>query len=73
MTIKIQINNPQKMSWLVGFLKSLDFVIGVKVEVPTTKKATFFEQYNGCMPQLDVNAFEKHINSSRNEWQRDIY
>ena len=73
------------MIWEQGIdlLTSLDFVASVKIgdeagvtsstTAFTSKKPTFFEKYNGAIPNLDVVAFENYINQTRNEWERDTY
>jgi hypothetical protein len=61
------------MLYLVDILKSMDFVERIQVEgdTPTTrpKASSFFAKYNGCMPNLDVQAFENYITETRNEFE----
>lgn len=74
MTIHIDLKNPTKMMYLVELLRSLDFVERVSVQEDVekliTKPLSFFEKYNGSMPNLDVSAFENYLAETRQEWER---
>jgi hypothetical protein len=75
MTIQINVSNREKMLHLVELLKTMSFVESLKVEEeevekPNPKPLSFFEKYNGCLPNLDVQAFENYLTETRNEWER---
>ncbi len=80
MTVHIDISNRQKMTHFLELLKSMDFVERVRVEdsapVPTEStpvQPLFFDQFYGCMPNLDVTAFEDYLAEIRGEWdERDL-
>ncbi len=79
MEIQLSINNPKRALALLEFLKASDLIDTFKildnpvaVSAPVSPEATisFFDRFYGSVPNLDVQAFEKYLIQTRNEWER---
>jgi hypothetical protein len=81
MTIHIEVNNQQKMRYLVELLKSMDFVDQIRVDeenkavvAPVTDEP-LSSKYWGAWKNnpLSMEKIDFEIRKMRDEWDRDIY
>ena len=79
MVIQLSISNAKRAFALLEFLKASDFIDNFTILENITPavsyvqpqiEPTFFDQFYGCLPNLDVPAFENYLTESRNEWDR---
>jgi hypothetical protein len=66
-----------KIAYLIALLKSMDFIENVKItpDAPVNtpqKEVSFFDQFYGSIPELNVTEFETYLNETRNEWERPL-
>jgi len=80
MEIQISIENPQKALALLEFLKSFEMIDKFKIlensfstKVNAKNEPSFFDQFYGSVPDLDVTKFETYLTESRNEWERPLF
>ncbi|WP_394996122.1 hypothetical protein [Emticicia sp.] len=80
MEIQISVQNPQKAIALLEFLKSFEMIDTFKIlenslakKTDTKKETSFFDQFYGSVPDLDVAKFETYLTESRNEWERPLF
>jgi hypothetical protein len=79
MILELELKNPQKIGILLELLRSLDFVGQVRIAEetavvkPDLQRKRPLKDFIGSIPELDVAAFEKYLQETRAEWERDIF
>ncbi len=67
--ISIRINNPHGLV----FLQELEAVGVITIEKSNDKKPAFNgKRFRGIVPKSEQESFTKHIETIRDEWERDI-
>jgi hypothetical protein len=51
---------------------SIEKVDGQLNTLRNESEVSFFDQFYGSIPELDVTEFETYLNESRNEWERPL-
>jgi hypothetical protein len=66
--MNVKVNNPHGLA----LLKELEAIGVITIEKLGVKKNFNGKQYRGIVPNEDKEQFKKHIETVRNEWERDF-
>lgn len=83
MTVRVDISNPQKLTYFLEIVKSLDFVERVRVDEESLTESTsqsssdnrsFSQRYYGALKSgLTREEIDHQLQTLRNEWDRPTW